>query len=154
MQAGERRQSGFTYLALLFAVALIGLGLSITSEVWVRTIHRQKLEQLEWVGDQYARAIGSYYFAAPGRPKALPRSLEELLEDKRFAFPRHHLRSMYVNPFTGKMDLETVTSPDGGIRGVRFITDGDTTGSIEAFEFTLDATTQAVITMRRTLASF
>jgi type II secretory pathway pseudopilin PulG len=71
-----RKQSGFTRLGVLLAIALIGIGLTAASEVWSTTAKRQRMEQLEWVGQQYVQAIGSYYEASP-RGKAYPRSLED-----------------------------------------------------------------------------
>lgn len=88
-RAGERRrQGGFTYLGILLAVALIGLGLASASEVWTTVAHRQKLEQLDFAGQQIAQAIGSYYESTPGLVKRYPRTLEELLDDRRFATVR------------------------------------------------------------------
>ncbi len=69
-RVGEwRRQGGFTYLGVLLAVALIGLGLASASEVWTTVAHRQKLEQVDFAGQQIAQAIGSYYESTPGMAK-------------------------------------------------------------------------------------
>jgi type II secretory pathway pseudopilin PulG len=38
---------------VLLAVALLGIGLAAASEVWTAVARSQKLEQLEWVGQQY-----------------------------------------------------------------------------------------------------
>ena len=113
------RQNGFTYLGLLLAIALLGLGLAAASEVWSTVARRQHMEQLEWVGQQYMQAIGSYYESSPGGAKTYPRTLLDLVEDRRYPFVLRHLRQVYVNPFTDKPDWEFVTVPDGGIRGVR-----------------------------------
>jgi len=113
------RQRGFTYLALLLAIAVLGIGLAAASEVWVTTARRQKLEQLEWIGAQFTQAIGSYYTASPGSVKVYPETLEELLEDRRYLTIRRHLRTVYLNPFTGKADWEKVSGPDGKVQGVR-----------------------------------
>jgi type II secretory pathway pseudopilin PulG len=113
-----RPQRGFTYLGVLLAIALLGIGMTAASEVWVTTARRQRMEQLGWVGQQYVQAIGSYYESSPGRVKAYPKTLEELLEDKRYAFVRRHLRQVYVNPFSGAVDWELIRAPDGGIRGI------------------------------------
>jgi type II secretory pathway pseudopilin PulG len=115
---------GFTYLGLLLAVAVIGVGLAVVSEIWVTTAHRQRLAELEWVGNQYVQAIGSYYESSPGGAKRFPSSIEELLEDKRVPFARRHLRQAYANPITGKQDWEWIVAPGGGIRGLRVSTQG------------------------------
>jgi type II secretory pathway pseudopilin PulG len=114
-----RSQRGFTYLGVLFAVALLGLGIVAASEVWVTTAKRQRIEQLEWVGQQYVAAIGSYYESSPGGAKVFPRSLDDLLEDRRVPFVRRHLRQVYANPMSGKLDWELMEAPGVGVRGVR-----------------------------------
>ena len=115
----SNRQVGFTYLGVLLAIAVLGIGATAASEVWVTTARRERMQQLEWVGQQYADAIGSYYEASPGSVKTYPRSLQDLIEDKRFAFTRRHLRQLYLDPLTGANDWELVMVPDGGIRAVR-----------------------------------
>lgn len=116
-----RRQQGFTYLGVLIAIALIGVGLAAASEVWVASARRQRIEQLDWVGQQFVQAIGSYYESTPGRVKTYPRSLQDLLQDNRYVTMRRHLRAVYVNPMTGIADWKLVLTPNGGIRGVMAI---------------------------------
>lgn len=112
------RERGFTYLWVLVAVAIAGLELQAVSELWVTTATRQKTEELEWVGQQFTRAIGSYYQATPGVAKAYPSSLSELIDDRRYLTARRHLRAVYVNPFTGKADWELIVEADGRLHGV------------------------------------
>ncbi len=116
---GRRRQRGFTYLWVLFAVALLGVGLTAASEVWVAAARRQQREQFDWVGAQFVRAIGSHYHAGPGGLHSFPKDFADLLEDRRSATPRRHLRSVYPNPFTGRADWELLRGGDGRMRGVR-----------------------------------
>jgi type II secretory pathway pseudopilin PulG len=130
-----KKQGGFTYLAVLLAIALLGIGLVAASEVWVTTARRQRTVQLKWVGQQYVQAIGSYYDATPGPAKAFPKSLQDLLEDRRFAFTRRHLRSLYVNPFSGDAEWELLRAPDGGIRGVRAVAGSPEGGTAASREF-------------------
>ncbi len=111
-------QRGFTYLGVLLAVAILGIALVAASQVWVMHAHRQRLEQLEWVAQQYIQSIGSYYEGTPGREKRYPKALTELLEDTRFVTVRRHLRQVYVNPMTGTLDWRLLKTPDGGIRGI------------------------------------
>lgn len=118
-RAGRRaRQRGFTYLGVLLAVALIGLGLTMAAEVWTTVAHRQKLEQLEFAGQQIAQAIGSYYESTPGPAKEYPRSLDDLLEDRRSPAVRRHLRQIYLNPFDRQGRWELMRVPGGGVVGV------------------------------------
>lgn len=80
------------------------------------SVKRDREAQLLFVGDQYKKAITSYYNTVPpGGARALPRSLDNLLEDHRFATPKQHLRRLYVDPFTGTADWQLVTSGHGVI---------------------------------------
>ena len=110
-------QRGFTYVGLLIAVALAGVALAAAGTLWSTTAKRDKELDLLFVGDQYRRAIGSYYEGTPGA-KRYPQRLEDLLEDKRLAVTRRHLRQVYADPMTGQPNWELVRLPDGAIVGV------------------------------------
>jgi type II secretory pathway pseudopilin PulG len=110
---------GFTYLGVLIALAILSVGLMAVSEVWVTSAEREKLAQLDWAGQQYQRAIASYYASTPSAVKTFPATLHELLEDHRFAVQRRHLRALYLNPFTGQMDWQLMKSVNGGVQGVQ-----------------------------------
>lgn len=104
MQAGKSlvRQRGFGYLMVLFALAVIGAMLAGAGQVWHTAAQREKEAELLAIGQQFRQALGSYYRSSPGPQKELPKTLEDLLEDKRFSPPRHHLRALYVDPMTGQ----------------------------------------------------
>jgi type II secretory pathway pseudopilin PulG len=112
------RQSGFTYLAAMLAVALLGLGSAAVGVVWHTAQQREKERELLYVGHQFRKAIEIYYQRSPGVGKRYPRSLEVLLQDDRFLSPQRYLRQVYADPMTGKTDWGTVPAPDGGIMGV------------------------------------
>jgi len=111
-------QRGFTYLTMLAAVAVAGVGLAATGELWSQSAQREKERELLFAGDAYRRAIGQYYENSPGAARAYPRRLEELLEDKRVPFMRRHLRKLYRDPITGSQQWGIVEAPEGGILGV------------------------------------
>lgn len=117
---------GFTYLALLVSIAIVGIWLLALSEVWSSTLRNRQLAQLEWVGQQFTQAIGGYYQASPGLNKRYPASLQDLLEDRRGLVIRRYLREVYLNPLSGKRDWELVLSADGRVIGVR-VTASDVT---------------------------
>jgi type II secretory pathway pseudopilin PulG len=135
-KACPNSQAGFTYLALLVTIAILGVGLSATSEVWTATSQRQKLIQLQWAGDQISQAIGSYYQATPGLAKVYPATMQDLLMDPRYLSTRRHLRSIYVNPFTGQPDWIPILTSDGKIRGVRALLKSDGYESFFDFIYT------------------
>jgi hypothetical protein len=75
--------------------------------------------QLQWVGEQYRSAIGSYFESSPGLVRGYPKSLDALLDDKRFPVARHHLRTLFLDPFTDELDWVIIRAPDGGVMGIR-----------------------------------
>jgi type II secretory pathway pseudopilin PulG len=111
-------QFGFTYLAALFAIAFMGIGLAAIGVVWHTAQQREKERELLFVGNQFRKAIETYYQQTPGVGKRYPRNLETLLQDDRFPVARRHLRQVYADPLSGKADWGTVPAPDGGIMGV------------------------------------
>jgi type II secretory pathway pseudopilin PulG len=108
------RQSGMVLLAVLVFLLLTTLGASAMVELQRTNTQRAQEIELLFVGDQYRRAIQSYYNSVPaGRGQALPRSLDDLLEDKRFPMPVRHLRRLYPDPMTGKTDWVIVQGANG-----------------------------------------
>ena len=130
-----RRQRGFTYLGVLLAIALIGVGLTAASEVWVTTAYRERMIALEWAGAQFVQAIGSYYESSPGSAKAYPAALTDLLEDRRYLTMRRHLRTVYPNPFTNEPDWEAIRGPEGTARGVRVRLPEELGGAVKSFVY-------------------
>jgi type II secretory pathway pseudopilin PulG len=108
------RQSGFTYLGLLFAIAIIGITLATIGVVWSTQARRERETELLFVGDQIRQSIGRYYESGG----TYPRELADLLEDKRVPVPRRFLRRMYPDPITGTTDWELIKASDGSIMGV------------------------------------
>lgn len=93
-------QRGFTYIGVLVFVALVGVALAGVGQLWSTNAKRDKEAQLLFVGDEFRRAIGSYYEGSPGVHQ-FPQALEDLLEDRRLPVVRRHLRKIYVDPMTG-----------------------------------------------------
>jgi type II secretory pathway pseudopilin PulG len=110
------RSRGFTYLTVLFVVAIMGAGLALVSEVWHTASMHEKEVELLFAGNQYRKAIERYCLSGAGQ---YPRSLEDLLRDARKPDTVRHLRRMYPDPMTGTSEWGIVRAPDGGIMGVR-----------------------------------
>lgn len=113
----ENCQTGFTYLTLLLGMAIAATALAGAGTVWHTEVRRAKEAQLLFIGEEFKRAIASYYHATPGAAKQLPRKLEDLLRDARYPATRRHLRKIYVDPMTGKAEWGLVLLPEG-IHGV------------------------------------
>lgn len=114
MGHSSARQTGFTYLGLLFAVAIIGITLAAVGVVWSTQSRRDREAELLFIGDQIRQAVGRYYEIGG----VYPHSLADLLEDKRVPVPRRFLRRLYPDPMTGSADWELIRAAGGGIMGV------------------------------------
>jgi type II secretory pathway pseudopilin PulG len=114
----HRHEAGFTYLGVLFAVALMGAMLASIATIWHQVQQREKEKQLLFVGKQFRQAIASYYENSPGLARQFPKSLDDLLEDRRVPFTRRHLRKIFYDPLTGSTDWGLVKDAGGGITGV------------------------------------
>ena len=117
-------QRGLILLALLLMLVLAGLGSLVAAEVWATTMQREREAQLLFVGDEYRRAITSYYQMTPSPVKVFPRTLNDLIEDDRFPTRVQHLRRLYPDPITGG-DWELVKLGEG-IVGVHSSSEAET----------------------------
>jgi len=111
------RGRGFTYIAVLFALALLASGLALLGEMWDRSQRREKEAELLHIGTAYQRAIMLYYEGPPGGLRRFPRQLADLVKDDRYPGIRRYLRKLYPDPMTGG-DWALMRAPDGGIMGV------------------------------------
>lgn len=93
-------EDGFIYLWALFAVALAGVIMAGTAQVWQIQSQREKEAELLYVGEQFRNAILSYYNSSPGNSKEYPKSLDDLLLDSRSPAVKRHLRKIYRDPIT------------------------------------------------------
>lgn len=115
----RRGQRGFTYLGLLFTVAIAGIVLAAIGVLWSTERQRERERELLAVGEEFRRAIGSYYERSPGTVKRYPAKLEDLTKDNRFITVQRHLRQIYRDPVTGTADWGVIAAPEGGIMGVQ-----------------------------------
>lgn len=95
---------GFTYIGVLLLVALMGISLTVVSQVWRIKEKRDKEQELLFIGNQFRRAIGYYYASTPGGAPRYPRRLEDLVQDPRFPGVRRYLRRIYRDPMTGRAE--------------------------------------------------
>ncbi|MBI5237140.1 MAG: type II secretion system protein [Deltaproteobacteria bacterium] len=116
---GSYGKAGFTYLAVLFAVMVMGLILSRTGALHRNAAERAKEEELIFRGLEIKRAIGAYYM----ENNRYPSRLEDLLKDPGLPYTKRYLRRLYADPFTGRADWELIKAPQleiaAGIIGVR-----------------------------------
>lgn len=116
---GARRDDGYAMAALLVAISVMAVLLTVAMPTWKQTIQREKEEELIFRGNQYARAIAAYQRTYAN---ASPPSLDVLVE-------QHFLRKKFKDPVAIDEDGEfqllyattqagqtggTGTAPNGG----------------------------------------
>ena len=110
-------------LVVLFMAVVVGLGAGVAGTTWQTIVQRAKEEELYYRGDQYRRAIGSYFKGNQvGQTNAYPSRLEDLLKDPRALHKVRHLRKLYPDPLTGK-EWEEIRDSAGKIIGVHSSSD-------------------------------
>lgn len=119
-------KGGFTYIAMLFALAIFGLGLAALGQSWAAVSHRDKEDELLKIVSEYMHAINSYYVRSPGTPKTFALRLEDLIEDRRFVGTVRHLRRVYRDPMTGQAEWGLIKNASGGIVGIYSLSNKDT----------------------------
>ena len=108
------KQAGFTYIALLIAVAILGAGLAAVGQVWQTVVQHDREKELIFVGNQFRQAINRYYASN----RRYPLRLEDLVRDDRNAGVKRYLRKIFVDPMTGQPEWGMVKVANGQILGV------------------------------------
>lgn len=87
---GRHGEAGYTMAALLVAMSIMAIMLTVVMPVWKQMAQREKEEELVFRGEQYARAIGLFQrkFA-----NAAPPNFDVLVD-------QHFLRKKYKDPIT------------------------------------------------------
>lgn len=98
-----QRQRGFTFLLLLWWVAVSSVVLAALGQQWLLESRRQREMELVFRATQIRDAIQHFYDQAPeGQPKRYPMSFDELLDDRRSGHEVRHLRRLWLDPITLK----------------------------------------------------
>ncbi len=119
MPTGKAR--GFTYLWLLFAIALSGAGLGAVGHVWQTALQRERELESMFRGQQIADAVGAWRAVSAALDASIqpgPLALEELLEDRRGPRLQRHLRQVYSDPLTGRADWVLVLDSQGAVQAL------------------------------------
>lgn len=110
-------ERGFSYIVLMFAVVLIGIGMTVAARQWKMMVQRELEADLLSKGIEIQNALALYSATMkagrvmPG--EVYPQSLADLTR-----LPKPFLRKVYVEP-VGHGEWELVRAPTGGIMGVR-----------------------------------
>jgi type II secretory pathway pseudopilin PulG len=98
-----RSVKGFTFLAVMFAIVLIGLSLTGAVQQWKTIMKREREAELLFRGDQIRKAI-AYYYVDPRTPGPLkyPQKLEDLVKVPNTSATKRFLRKVYKDPVTNE----------------------------------------------------
>ena len=118
----QAQATGFTYIGVLLAIAMVGFLLAAASQVWHTAQRREREAELLFAGNEIRRALAQYYFSSAGNGERYPRRLEDLLKDPRQPTVRRYLRKLYPDPITGSAEWGLVKSGDF-ITGVYSLSD-------------------------------
>lgn len=124
-KAGGRHnpnERGGVLLIVLFMIVVIGLSIGIAGSTWKSMTQRAREAELLWRGNQYRKAIESYYENKHGGAGMYPQKLDDLVKDPRSLNPVRHIRRLYPDPMTGQ-DWVLVKDQSGRIVGVRSSSD-------------------------------
>ena len=94
-------ERGYAMAALLVALAIMGILMSVAMPVWRQEARREKEAELIFRGEQYARAIALYRFKNANIPNAFPPSIDMLVEGR-------YLRKKYKDPMTKDGEFEVM----------------------------------------------
>ena len=112
LRGQQKHQDGYAMAALLVAMSVMAIAMTVAMPVWKQASQREKEAELIFRGEQYARAVG--LFQKKAGPGTLPPNVEILVQ-QRF------LRKKYKDPING-LDFSLVgpavgTSAGAGGRG-------------------------------------
>lgn len=113
---------GFTYLAALMIIMVMGIMLGIVGQSWKTIMQREREEELIFRGRQYKDAITHWYTPRTGEQVVTGlQDMKYLLQDPRMSTTVRYLRRLYSDPMTGKdftIIKDTTLPGGGGISGV------------------------------------
>lgn len=111
-----QNELGWTYLAALMAIVLMGTSLTVVGTHWKIIMQREREAELLFRGLRIKHAIERYaadYEVRKGtRPNQYPLRLEQLVDG-----PKRYLPKVYQDPITNE-DFDLIME-NGQIRGVR-----------------------------------
>jgi type II secretory pathway pseudopilin PulG len=112
-----KSSSGFTYIAVLVLVVVMGIMLGAASQSWTMIMKREREKELLFRGAQIRDAIDNWYKLVAGRQPLPLKDLKDLLKDPRSTSNIRYLRKLYTDPMTNK-DWTVMSDPQKGIIGV------------------------------------
>lgn len=113
------RQHGFSYVVVMFLVAIASIASVRALESTLVSERRDKEAELLWRGMAYRDAIRDYYVNSPGTGNVYPKELKDLLYDSRRVRMTRPLRKLYRDPMTDDGQWAPVRNDAGDLIGIR-----------------------------------
>lgn len=114
MQTGKQCQQGSVFMGMLVSVAIVAVLLMEAGTLWSSVLQREREAELLARGNEIKHAIGLYFEHA----KHYPKTLDDLVLDRRRPTIERYLRRVYIDPLTGKADWGLIPGPADTIMGV------------------------------------
>lgn len=118
--------AGFTYIAALMIVVVMGIMLGAAGQSWQMRMKREREAELLFRGLEYQRAIRRWHqydltegkpLQTISRPRRPLNDLGDLLKDPGSLAKERYIRRLYTDPFTGD-EFQVIRNPQMGIIGV------------------------------------
>jgi len=100
---------GYTYVAAIVTVVILGIMSAQAAQVWKTTMQREKETELIFRGTQIRNAMRAWYGMKDKSTAIDPKSghtnlnrLEDLVQDPSSAGKKRYLRKLYKDPMTGE----------------------------------------------------
>ncbi len=107
-------QRGSVFMGLLVSVAIVAVLMMEVGVLWSTLLRREREAQLLAHGEEIRRAIGLYY----EQQRLYPKTLEDLLLDRRQPTIKRYLRRIYADPMSGTTNWGVIAGPGETIMGV------------------------------------
>ncbi len=114
MRIGKQRQHGSVFMGMLVTVAVVAVMLMEVGTLTASVLQRERELELLARGNEIRRAIGLYYSAG----HTFPKSLNDLVLDRRQPTVKSYLRRVYADPLSGSTEWGVVAGPGETIMGV------------------------------------
>ncbi len=115
-QRSKEANQGFTYTLVLVSIVIMGIVLNVTTTLSSHVARTEKEKEHLFRGMAYRKAIESYY-NVQGKRREYPKSLNDLVNDPRFA-NKHHLRQKYAHVLKNDRNWDLILNEHGRIIGV------------------------------------
>jgi type II secretory pathway pseudopilin PulG len=96
---GQYAERGYAMAALLVALAIMAILLTVAMPVWRQQARREREAELVFRGEQYARAVALFKFKNANIPNVYPPSIDALVQGR-------FLRKKYKDPMTKDGEFE------------------------------------------------